>query len=111
WLGWLDGYGTTHTDSLSQSIVIPSATSATLTFWLKVTSSETTTATAYDTLKVQVVNGTTTTTLATYSNLNKGTAYVQRTLNLTPYLGKTVTVKVVGVEDSSLATSFFVDDF
>jgi Zn-dependent metalloprotease len=111
WLGWLNGYGTTHTDSLSQSIVLPTATGASLSLWLKVTSAETTTTTAYDTLKVQVVSGTTTTTLATYSNLNKGSTYVQKTLNMTPYVGKTVTLKVVGAEDSSLATSFFVDDF
>jgi hypothetical protein len=110
WLGWLNGYGTTHTDSLAQSIVIP-ATSATGSLWLKVTSAETTTTSAYDTVKVQVVSGTTTTTLATYSNLNKGTVYVQKTLNLSAYVGKTVTLKVVGVEDSSLATSFYVDDF
>jgi Zn-dependent metalloprotease len=111
WLGWLNGYGVTHTDSLSQSVVIPSAGSATGSFWLKVTSAETTTSTAYDTLKLQVVSGTTTTTLATYSNLNKGTVYVQKTLNLSAYVGKTVTLQVVGAEDSSLATSFFVDDF
>jgi len=111
WLGWLNGYGTTHTDSLAQSIVIPAATSATGSLWLKVTSAETTTTSAYDTVKVQVVSGTTTTTLATYSNLNKGTVYVQKTLNLSAYVGKTVTLKVVGVEDSSLATSFYVDDF
>jgi aminopeptidase S len=91
--------------------VLPTATSASLSLWLKVTSAETTTTTAYDTLKVQVVSGTTTTTLATYSNLNKGSTYVQKTLNMTPYVGKTVTLKVVGAEDSSLATSFFVDDF
>jgi hypothetical protein len=111
WFGWLDGYGTTHTDTLSQSVAIPSASSASLSFWLKVSSSETTASTAYDTLKVQVVSGSTTTTVATYSNLNKGSAYVQRTLNLSSYVGKTVTIKVVGSEDSSLATSFRVDDF
>jgi Zn-dependent metalloprotease len=110
WLGWLNGYGTAHTDSLSQSVVIPAATSANLSLWLKVTSAETSTTTAYDTLKVQVVSGSTTTTLATYSNVNKGTTYVQKSLNMTPYVGKTVTVKVVGVEDASLATSFYVDD-
>jgi Zn-dependent metalloprotease len=110
WLGWLNGYGTAHTDSLAQSVVIPAATTATGSLWLKVTSAETSTTSAFDTLKVQVVSGTTTTTLATYSNLNKGTVYVQKTLNLTPYVGKTVTLKVVGAEDASLATSFFVDD-
>jgi Thermolysin metallopeptidase, alpha-helical domain len=110
WLGWLDGYGAAHTDSLSQSVVIPTATSAALSLALKVTSAETTTTSAFDTFKVQVVSGTTTTTLATYSNLNKGSVYVTKTLNMTPYVGKTVTLKVVGTEDTSLATSFFVDD-
>jgi len=107
---WLDGYGTTHTDTVSQSVTIPAASVATLSFYLRISSSETTTSTAYDTLKVQVTSGTTTTTLATYSNLNKGTAYVARSLNLSGYTGRTVTVKFVGAEDSSAATSFLVDD-
>ncbi|HEX6920455.1 MAG TPA: M4 family metallopeptidase [Actinomycetes bacterium] len=111
WFGWLDGYGSTHTDSLSQSVSIPVATGATLSFYLRITTSETTTSTAYDTLKVQVVNGTTTTTLATYSNLNASSGYVLKSFNLGSYVGKTVTVKLVGTEDSSLATSFYVDDF
>ncbi len=110
WLGWLDGYGTTHTDTLSQAVAIPAASSATLSLWLKVTTSESGT-TPYDTLKVQVVNGTTTTTLATYSNANASSGYVQRTFSLSAYVGKTVTIKLVGAEDSTLATSFFVDDF
>ncbi|MDQ1621253.1 MAG: hypothetical protein QOE19_3822 [Actinomycetota bacterium] len=110
WLAWLDGYGAAHTDTLSQSVAIPAATSATLTLWLKVTSSETTTTSAFDTLKVQVVSGTTTTTVATYSNLNKSASYAQKTLNLSSFVGKTVTLKFLGVEDASLATSFFVDD-
>ena len=107
---WLNGYGTTHTDSVSQSVAIPAATSATLAFYLRIASDETTTSTAYDTLKVQVISGGTTSTLATYSNLNKGTSYVARSLNLSAYAGKTVTVKFLGVEDSSAATSFLVDD-
>jgi serine protease len=57
-----------------------------------------------------VISGGITTTLATYSNLNKGTSYVQRTLGMNSYIGKIVTVKFLGVEDSSLATSFRVDD-
>ena len=36
WKAWLDGYGTTHTDTLSQQVMIPSTTtSATLSFWLQ----------------------------------------------------------------------------
>ena len=92
-------------------MTIPAASAATLSFYLYVASDETTTSTAYDTLKVQVTpSGGTTTTLATYSNLNKGTGYVARSVNLAAYTGKTVTVKFLGVEDSSAATSFLVDD-
>jgi aminopeptidase S len=59
---------------------------------------------------VQVVDGSTTTTLATYSNLNRNTSYVQKTLNVLAYKGKTVTVRFLGQEDSSLQTSFVIDD-
>ncbi len=45
-----------------------------------------------------------------HSNLNKGTGYVNRTASMNSYIGKTVTVKFLGVEDSSLATSFRIDD-
>ncbi|PBC71230.1 Zn-dependent metalloprotease [Streptomyces sp. TLI_235] len=107
---WLDGYGSTHTDTLSQSVTIPStATAPKLTFWNRITTAETGT-TAYDTLKVQVVNGTTTTTLATYSNVDATSGYVQRTLDLSAFKGKTVTIKFTGAEDSSLQTSFLIDD-
>lgn len=107
---WLDGYGSTHTDTLSQSVTIPAASAATLSFYLNISTSETTTSTAYDTLRVQVVSSGTTSTLATYSNLNKGTGYVARSVSLGAYTGKTVTLKLTGTEDSSAATSFLVDD-
>ena len=73
-------------------MTLPAATSATLSFWLRIDTKETGT-TAYDTLAVQVVSGTTTTTLATYSNANAG-GYAQRTLDLVAYVGRTVTVKL-----------------
>jgi hypothetical protein len=110
---WLDGYGATHTDTLYQQVTIPStATSATLAFWLMVLSDETTTTTAYDTLKVQVRNssGTVLATLATYSNLNKGTSYAQKSFDLSAYKGQTVQVYFVGAEDSTIQTSFLIDD-
>ena len=44
------------------------------------------------------------------ANLNKGTSYVQRSFNLSAYAGQTVTVRFVGTEDASLATSFVIDD-
>ena len=111
WKLWLQGNGRATTENVGQSVAIPaSATTATLSFWIRIDSAETTTSTAYDTAKVQVVDGSTTTTLAKYSNLNKNTSYVQKTLNVSQYKGKTVTVKFVGQEDSSLQTSFVIDD-
>lgn len=113
WKAWLNGYGATHTDTAYQTVSIPStATSATLTFWLRVDSAETTTTTAYDTLTVQVRNSSNTVlgTLATYSNLNKGTSYVQRSFNLSAYKGQTIRVYFLGVEGSQVATSFLIDD-
>jgi hypothetical protein len=113
WKAWLNGYGSAHTDTVTQAITIPStATTAQFTFWLKVTSDETTTTTAYDTLKVQVRNtaGTVLATLATYSNLNKGTAYVQRSFDLAAYKGQTVQIHFLGTEGSTTATSFLIDD-
>jgi hypothetical protein len=110
---WLNGYGAAHTDTLYQQVTIPStATSATLAFWLQVQSDETTTTTAYDTLKVQVRNssGAVLATLATYSNLNKGTSYVQKSFDLSAYKGQAVQVYFVGTEDSTVQTSFLLDD-
>jgi hypothetical protein len=96
-----------------QTVTIPSTACGTLTFWLNVTSSETTTTTQYDRLFVEVRNtaGTLLATPATYSNLNKGTAgvYSQKSLNLSAYKGQTVRVQFRSTTDSSLATTFRVD--
>jgi hypothetical protein len=101
---WLDGYGVSHTDTLSQSITIPaSCKTATLTFWLKIDTQETTTTTAYDKLTVKAGS----TTLATYSNLNHG-GYAQKSFSLSAFIGQSVTVTFTGTEDSSLATSFVI---
>ncbi len=110
---WLDGYGTTHTDDLFQNVTIPAgACSATLSFWLKITTAETTTTTAFDKLTVTVRNtaGTVLATLATYSNLNKSSVYVQKSFDLTSFKGQTVRIQFHGTEDVSLQTSFFIDD-
>ncbi|MGC4854878.1 M28 family peptidase [Micromonospora sp. DT4] len=104
---WLDGYGSSHTDTLSQSVTVPAGcASYTLSFWLHVDTAETTGSTAYDKLTVQVGS----TTLATYSNLNAASGYAQRTFNVAGFAGQTVTLKFTGTEDSSLQTSFVVDD-
>ena len=106
WKAWLDGYGTTHTDTLSQSVAIPAGCHATLSFYLHIDSSETTTTTQYDKLTVKAGS----TTLATYSNLNKATGYTLKSFDVSSLAGQTVSISFTGTEDSSLQTSFVVDD-
>ncbi|MEU1529388.1 hydrolase [Streptomyces fagopyri] len=109
---WMDGYGSAHTDTLAQTVTVASGCAATLNFYLHVDTAETTTGTAYDTLKAQVVNsaGTVLSTLATYSNLNAASGYTLRSFNLSAYAGQTITVKFTGTEGSTLQTSFVLDD-
>jgi len=103
----MNGYGTAHTDTLSQSVTIPAGCSASLTFWLHVDSAETSTTAQFD--KLTVTMGTT--TVATFSNLNKATGYQLRTVNVSSFAGAgAVSLKFTGVEDASLQTSFVVDD-
>jgi hypothetical protein len=103
---WLNGYGSTHTDTLSQSVALPAGcTTATLAFWLHIDTAETG-GTVYDRLTVQLG----TATLATYSNVNAASGYASRTFDVSGYAGQTLTLKFTGVEDSSLQTSFVVDD-
>ncbi|MGI8417073.1 MAG: M4 family metallopeptidase, partial [Nakamurella sp.] len=101
---WLDGYGSTHTDTVSQSVTIPSGCTATFSYYLWIDSAESG-STAYDKLTV-AVNGT---TKETYSNVNKGTGYVKHTVTLSGFSGS-VTIKFTGTEDSALATNFIIDD-
>ena len=99
-----------------QTITIPSGTTPGLSFYLNVTSSETTTTTQYDRLFVEVRNssGTLLTTLATFSNLNKvsaSNAYTLRgTYNLSAYAGQTVRIQFRATTDFSLQTTFRIDD-
>ena len=103
---WLDGYGVTHTDLLSQTVKIPAAPckTATLSYWIKISSADTGTV-AHDKLTVKAG----TTILATYSNVNRA-GYVQKTVSLAAFLGKSVTITFTGVEDGSKPTSFVIDD-
>jgi subtilase family serine protease len=113
WDAWLDGYGQTHTDTLSQAVALPSGcTTYTDSFYLHIDTAETTKSTAYDKLSVQVLNssGTVLATLATFSNLNAASGYTQHSYSLSSYAGQTVTLKFTGTEDSSLQTSFVLDD-
>jgi serine protease len=103
---WMDGYGSTHTDTLSQSVTIPAGCSATLSYYVHIDTAETTTTSAYDTMTVKAGS----TVLQTLSNLNAASGYQLKTVNLSAYAGQTVTLTWTGSEDVSLQTSFVVDD-
>ncbi|OLR91753.1 peptidase M28 [Actinokineospora bangkokensis] len=106
WKAWLNGRGTTNTESASQSVSIPAGcTGSTLTYWVHIDTAESGTR-VYDTLTVALGS----TTLGTLSNVDAASGYVQKTLDLGQYAGQTLTLKFTGTEDSSLQTSFVLDD-
>jgi Zn-dependent metalloprotease len=105
WKAWMNGYATTHTDTVSQSVSIPAGCRATLTFYLHIDTAESGT-TPYDKLTVKAG----TTTLATYSNANAAAGYTLRSFDVSSLAGQTVSINFTGTEDSSLQTSFVVDD-
>ncbi|MFE1320072.1 M4 family metallopeptidase [Kitasatospora phosalacinea] len=106
WYAWMMGYGSAATETLAQNnVAVPSSGSPKLTFWLKVTTQESG-STAYDTLKVSA-NGQ---TLATYSNANASSGYVQKTVDLSAFRGQTVNLQFAGQEDAYLSTIFLIDD-
>ncbi|WP_027484915.1 Ig-like domain-containing protein [Rhodanobacter sp. OR87] len=109
---WLDGYGSAHTDYVRQQITIPAtATKATLDFYMHIDTAETTTSTAYDKLSAQVITSAGKyVTLATWSNLNAASGYVEHAVDLSAYIGQTIQINFYGVEDSSNQTSFVIDD-
>ncbi|MFK4150669.1 M28 family peptidase [Streptomyces fungicidicus] len=103
---WLGGNGTTGTESLSQTVTVPAGcTQASLNYWLYIDTSETG-STAYDRFTVKAGS----TTLATLSNANAGSGYVQRSVSLSAYAGQTVTLTFTATEDYSLQTGFLLDD-
>ena len=113
WKAWLGGYGVSHTDTLYQQIAIPaSANSATLTFFLHISTQEQKNQ-VFDTLKLQIrdSSGTWLKTLATYTNLQAAPGFVPVTFDLSSYRGKTITIYFVAKEDSGSMTSFVLDDF
>jgi hypothetical protein len=101
-----DGTGTTTTDTLSQTVSIPAGCSAGLSFWLHVDTAETTTTSKYDTFTVAVGGS----TVASFSNLDAASGYVQHSVDLSAYAGQSVTITFTGSEDYTKQTTFVLDD-
>jgi hypothetical protein len=96
-----------------QTVSIPSTATASYTFWLNVTSSESGSI-VYDRLFIEVrsMSGTLLGTLATYSNVDETTAgnYSQKSFSLANWRGQTVRLQFRATTDFSLPTSFRIDD-
>jgi hypothetical protein len=110
---WLGGYGRTTTETIAQTVTIPStATSATLSFWVEIGTEETATTKPYDQCVVQLrsTSGQVLTTLETLSNLNETGGYLHKTYDVTQFKGRTVKVYFRAAEDTEKATSFILDD-
>jgi subtilase family serine protease len=106
---YLCGYNSC-TDTIAQTVTIPStATSATLSYWTNVSTTETTH--SYDYLYAQLKNsaGTVLTTLQTQSDAT-ATGWVKNSYDVSAYKGQTITVYFKATNDTSNATSFYLDD-
>ncbi|MEU8434868.1 M28 family peptidase [Streptomyces sp. NPDC029216] len=106
YMAWLNGWGSSHTDSASQSLTLPAGcSSGRLSFYLHIDTDETEN-TVYDTFTVSVGGQ----TLETLSNVDAGSGYTLKSYDVSQFAGQTVTLRFQGVEDQSLQTSFVVDD-
>ncbi len=94
---------------ITQMVSIPNGTtSATLTFWLSISTDETTTTQGYDVM--DVIFGST--LVKAYSNLDK-TAYAEQSFtlnNISSYQGQNVALSFSGITDASNPTVFRIDD-
>jgi len=114
WKAWLGGYPNINTDTLYQTFTIPAAaTSATLSFWIRIITSEPGVV-PLDNLTIEIRNPFTNVviaTLATYSNLDANVAYQQKLFDLTAYKGQSVRLHFSGTTNVGNATSWLMDDF
>jgi hypothetical protein len=115
WFSWLDGYGVPHTDTLAQTVTVPSGcASYVLSYYQHIDTSErSSTCNGCDTLKLQVLNssGTVLATLSTYTNLNAAAGYHNISVNMAAYAGQKITIKWTGTEtDQGRGTTDFLID-
>ena len=106
---WLGGYNYA-TEQISQKVSVPA--SGRLSYWWRLETAESG-STVYDTLDVRLIDADTGALLATlrrWSNASGANLWRQDTLDVSAYAGKAVHVVFLVRTDSSLASSFFIDD-
>jgi thermitase len=108
WSAWMGGYNS-GTDSLSQTITVPA--NGSLTYWWYMSTQESG-STVYDRLRVRVLSGSGAVlgTLRTWSNASGAGVWRSDTLSLASWAGQSVRIEFLATTDSTLPTSFFVDD-
>lgn len=104
---YLGGYNN-GTDTIYQTLTVP--TNGTLSYWWYMSTQET--SHPWDYLRVQVRNsaGTVLATLRTWNDGSGANTWRQDSVSLAAYAGQTVRITFSATTDSSLTTSFFVDD-
>ncbi|GHO86361.1 hypothetical protein [Dictyobacter formicarum] len=112
---YLCGYNNC-TDTIYQTVTIPSsATKITLSYWIYISTNETSTTTCYDYFRsrLRTTSGSTISTVQTRCNLD-AQGWTQYTFDVTSalssYKGQQVQVAFLGTTDASLTSSFYVDD-
>ena len=100
---WLDGYGAPHTDTLSQSVTLPSGCSGTLEVWLHIDSSQTSGTNGSFTISVAG------STIGTFTNLNAASGYTEHSYAIpSSDAGSAIKVLFTGVENNDTNTSYVV---
>jgi hypothetical protein len=111
---WFNGNDKADTDTLEQTFTLPAGCNATVSYWQHIDTTENTATAEPDIFKVQVLGsaGTFLSTLATYSNLDSNSGYVQKTFDLSAYAGQSIKVKWTGIETNASGgtTDFVIDD-
>ena len=114
------GGSNNQTGTLSQTVAVPaSAARASLTFWVNVTSQESSTTRAFDTMRVEVhrTSGSLLATPLTLDNRdsardgNQAGVYFQPpAADLSRFRGQTIVLTLHATDDFELPTTFLVDD-
>jgi len=100
---WLDGYAEPHTDTLSQSVTLPSGCSGTLEVWLHIDSEQTSGTNGSFTISVAG------STVATFTNLNAASGYTEHSYTVpSSDSGKSIKLLFTGVENNDNNTSYVV---
>jgi len=100
---WLDGYASPHTDTLSQSVTLPSGCSGTLEVWLHIDSDDTSAANGSFTIEAAG------STIATFTNLNANSGYTEHSYTIpSADSGKSIALLFTGVENNDVNTDYVV---